>query len=185
MNTAGSPAIHRRAGTRTTGGDQRRPARRAPACSLLLAAWALATALPAQAASDPSCRVDTSAAQIAFGTYDPLSALPLDATGRIDVICDKNNIAVRVELDRGAGGSYLPRRMQSGSQTLDYNLYLDPGRSIVFGNGTGATQAGAGITSEIGGGEFRARVPLYGRIAPGLDAAFGSYSDSINVSVTF
>jgi spore coat protein U-like protein len=41
------------------------------------------------------------------------------------------------------------------------------------------------MTSAIGGAEFRARIPVYGRIPPGLDAAFGSYSDSINVSVTF
>ena len=185
MNTAAHLAIHGRAGIPAGCCGRLRAGRAAPAYALLLAACALAPALPAQAANDPACRVDTSAAQIAFGTYDPLSALPLDATGRIDVVCDKNNVPVRVDLDRGAGGSYLPRQMQSGSQTLAYNLYLDAGRSIVFGNGTGATQAGAGITSQIGGGEFRARVPLYGRIAPGLDAAFGSYSDSINVSVTF
>lgn len=182
MNTT-AIVVSQRAGMPGAGHDRRWPGPLAPA--LLLAACALAPAWPARAARDADCRVDTSAAQIAFGTYDPLSALPLDAAGRIDVICDKNNVAVRVELDRGAGGSYLPRQMQSGSQVLAYNLYLDPGRSIVFGNGSGGTQAGAGSTSPIGGGQFQARVPLYGRIAPGLDAAFGSYSDSINVSVTF
>lgn len=151
----------------------------------LLAVGGLTPALPAQAASDPVCRVDISGAQIAFGTYDPLSSLPLDAAGAIDVVCDKNNVVVRVELDRGDGGSYLPRQMRSGAQTLAYNLYVDSARSSVFGDGAGGTQAGMGITSAIGGGEFRARVPVYGRIAPGLDAAFGSYSDHINVTVAF
>lgn len=154
-------------------------------CACMLALCGLAPALPAHAASSADCRVDTSSAQIAFGTYDPLSALPLDGTGTIDVICDKNNVPVRVELDRGGSGSYLPRQMRFGIQTLAYNLYVDSTRSIVFGNGSGGTQAGAGSTTPMGGGEFQARVPLYGRIAPGLDAAFGSYSDSISVSVTF
>jgi spore coat protein U-like protein len=163
--------------------DRSRPGLRLCAC--VLALCGLVPALPAHAASGTDCRVDTSSAQVAFGTYDPLSALPLDATGTVNVICDKNNVAVRVELDRGGGGSYLPRQMHSGSQALAYNLYIDSARSIVFGNGVGGTQAGAGMTSAIGGGEFRAQVPVYGRIAPGLDAAFGSYSDSINVSVTF
>jgi spore coat protein U-like protein len=154
-------------------------------CAWMLALCGLAPALPAHAGSAADCRIDTSSAQIAFGTYDPLSALPLDGTGTIDVICDKNNVMVRVELDRGGGGSYLPRQMHFGTQSLAYNLYVDTTRSTVFGNGGGGTQAGGGETSEIGGGQFRARIPVYGRIAPGLDAAFGSYSDSINVSVTF
>lgn len=165
--------------------DRRRPLPGSHPCAAVLALCALASSLPAHAANSADCRVDTSSAQIAFGTYDPLSALPLDGTGTIDVVCDKNNIVVRVELDRGGGGSYLPRQMRSGIQSLAYNLYVDPARSIVFGNGGGGTQAGGGETSEIGGGQFRARIPVYGRIPPGLDAAFGSYSDSINVSVTF
>lgn len=154
-------------------------------CACVLALCGLAPALSAHAASGADCRVDTSGAQIAFGTYDPLSALPLDAAGTVAVVCDKNNVAVRVELDRGDGGSYLPRQMRSGTSSLAYNLYVDSTRSIVFGNGGGGTQAGAGMTSPIGGGEFRAQVPVYGRIAPGLDAGFGNYSDSISVSVTF
>jgi spore coat protein U-like protein len=154
-------------------------------CACVLAFCGLAPVLPALAASGTDCRVDTSSAQIAFGTYDPLSALPLDATGTINVVCDKNNVAIRVELDRGGGGSYLPRQLRSGTQSLAYNLYVDSTRSIVFGNGGGGTQAGAGTTSAIGGAEFRAQVPVYGRIAPGLDAGFGNYSDSISVSVTF
>jgi spore coat protein U-like protein len=165
--------------------ESKRPMPGARLCACMLALCGLVPALPAHAASTADCRVDTSSAQIAFGTYDPLSALPLDATGTVDVICDKNNVAVRVELDRGGSGSYLPRQMRFGIQALAYNLYLDSTRSIVFGNGSGGTQAGAGMTSAIGGAEFRARIPVYGRIPPGLDAAFGSYSDSINVSVTF
>ena len=165
--------------------ESKRPMSGARLCACALALCGLVPALPAHAASGTDCRVDTSSAQIAFGTYDPLSALPLDATGTVNVICDKNNVAVRVELDRGGGGSYLPRQMRSGTLSLAYNLYVDGTRSIVFGNGGGGTQAGAGMTSAIGGGEFRAQVPVYGRIAPGLDAGFGSYSDSISVSVTF
>jgi spore coat protein U-like protein len=185
MNAQRTPAIGDQAKPQHEPRERkwRMPGLRMRAC--MLALCGLAPALPAHAASSADCRVDTSSAQIAFGTYDPLSALPLDGAGTIDVICDKNNVAVRVELDRGGSGSYLPRQMRFGIQTLAYNLYVDSTRSVVFGNGGGGTQAGAGMTSAIGGGEFRARVPVYGRIAPGLDAAFGSYSDSINVSVTF
>jgi spore coat protein U-like protein len=180
MNARRTAAIDGHAGRRG-----KRPKPGVGPCACLLAVCGLAAVLPAHAASTADCRVDTSSAEIAFGTYDPLSALPLDATGTVNVICDKNNIAVRVELDRGGGGSYLPRQMRAGTLSLAYNLYVDSTRSIVFGNGGGGTQAGAGMTSAIGGGEFRAQVPVYGRIAPGLDAGFGSYSDSISVSVTF
>jgi spore coat protein U-like protein len=185
MNARHKMALDDHASPRHDCRESKRPMPGARLCACMLALCGLVPALPAHAASTADCRVDTSSAQIAFGTYDPLSALPLDATGTVDVICDKNNVAVRVELDRGGGGSYLPRQMRFGIQTLAYNLYVDSTRSIVFGNGSGGTQAGAGMTSAIGGAEFRARIPVYGRIPPGLDAAFGSYSDSINVSVTF
>lgn len=184
MNARHTPALSDRARSPHEGrGRRQTPGVRLCAC--VLALCGLAPALSAQADSAADCWIVTSSAAIAFGTYDPLSALPLDAAGQVDIICDKNKVAVRVELDRGDGGSYLPRQMRSGTLMLAYNLYVDAARSSVFGNGSGGTQAGAGMTSEIGGGQFRARVPVYGRIAPGLDAGVGSYSDLINVTVTF
>lgn len=185
MKTHPGSIVRGDAGQRREGNGGRWPMPGLRACACLLAMCGLAQPFAARAASTASCQVDTSAAEVAFGTYDPISALPLDATGTIDVVCDKNNTALVVALDRGQGGSYLPRKMQSGAQVLPYNLYTDPARSTVFGDGTGGTSIGAGTTSSIGGGQFRARVFVYGRMPPGMNVAEGSYSDRITVSVVF
>jgi spore coat protein U-like protein len=145
-------------------------------------------ALPgvARAASGASCSVDTSSAQIAFGTYDPLSPTPLDGVGTLRISCDKNNVAASFALDRGGSGSFLPRSMSSGTDTLPYNLYAgSPNSGIVFGDGSGGTQTAGATTAPVGGGNFVGEVQVFGRIQAGQNAAFGSYSDTIHVQVTF
>jgi spore coat protein U-like protein len=140
----------------------------------------------ARAASAAGCSVDTSSAQIAFGTYDPLSLAPLDGVGTLRITCDKNNVVARFALDRGNGGSFLPRSMSSGTNTLPYNLYTgSPGSGMVFGDGSGGTQTAGATTAPMGGGSFVGEVQVFGRIQPGQNAAFGSYSDTIHVNVTF
>lgn len=140
----------------------------------------------ALAASSASCNVDTSSAQIAFGTYDPLSLTPLDGVGTLRISCDKNNVPVTFALDRGSSSTFLPRGMRSGANVLPYNLYLgSPNSGIVFGDGSGGTQTQGATTQQIGLGTFIAQAQVFGRIQPGENAAFGSYSDTIRVQVTF
>ena len=160
--------------------------RRRDALFVLLCACGMALPGAASAASAASCNVDTSSAQVAFGTYDPLSLAPLDAMGTLTVVCDKNNVPVTVALDRGASATFLPRRMNSGGNLLPYNLYVSsPNSGVVFGDGNGGTQTATAITQPIGGGSFAGQVRVFGRIQPGENAAFGSYSDTIHVQVTF
>ena len=140
----------------------------------------------ALAASSASCSVDTSSAQIAFGTYDPLSLTPLDGVGTLKISCDKNNVPAAFALDRGGSVTFLPRRMSSGANVLPYNLYVgSPNSGTVFGDGTGGTQTGNAVTQQIGQATFIGQVQVFGRIQPGENAAFGSYSDTIHVQVTF
>lgn len=156
------------------------------ACVTVLVAVLSATPFAAIAAA-ANCVVDTSGATIAFGVYDPLATLPATGVGTIVVTCSSpaNKIQVTVSLSPGGSGSYFPRRMASAGNQLDYNLYTDAARNIVFGNGTGGTQTTSDFTSPIGGGSFSASVPVYGAIPAQQDAAFGQYSDTIQVTVTF
>lgn len=139
----------------------------------------------ASAAGSASCSVDTSSAQIAFGTYDPMSPAPLDGVGTLKVSCDKNNVAVTFALDRGGSATFL-RGMQSGANVLPYNLYKSsPNSGIVVGDGSGGTQTLDAITQPAGLGSFTGKAQVFGRIQPGENAAFGSYSDTIRVQATF
>lgn len=165
-------------------GQRKRPMLRR--CMTLFAAM-LAAAMPL-AALAVDCAVDTSGAAIAFGVYDPLSTAPSTGAGTIVVVCyppNGSNIPVIFSLSAGASGGYFPRRMASGTNRLDYNLYTSAAVNTVFGNGTVGTQTVPGRTSAIGSASFKASAQIFGVIPAQQDAAFGQYSDTIQVTVTF
>ena len=126
-----------------------------------------------------TCTVTTRA--IAFGNYNPLTATPLNGTGRITANC-KGNGTLTVTLSTGQNGSYNPRYMLSGttSNQLDYNLYTTAARVIIFGDGTGGTQT---VSKNFKNKTVRVRI--YGQIPAMENIAPGSYTDSIVATVTF
>jgi spore coat protein U-like protein len=135
----------------------------------LAAAW-LAAASPAGAAS---CNVQS--AGIVFGAYDVLDPGALDGAGSVTVDCDS---AVPFSVGLGAGGgSYSQRRMTAGTSDLDYNLYSDAARLIVWGDGVGASDVSASGTS--------VDLPIYGRIPARQNVRAGVYVDTITITVSY
>ncbi|WP_181952574.1 Csu type fimbrial protein [Vulcaniibacterium gelatinicum] len=140
------------------------------------------------------CRLTTN--PLAFGTYDPVETVaPLDASTQFLVDCrDPSRVTFTATLSPGNSGTYTPRELRLGTSRLPYNLYRDAARTIVFGDGTGGTQAAVCRTGTTGNGctgsnppgpDRRATVPVYGRIPLGADPAAGPHSDTIIVTVTF
>jgi spore coat protein U-like protein len=160
----------------------RRPAagpQRAPA--LLLCA-SLALAAPAAHSAITSCTV--TAVGVAFGTYTPMQATPLDMNGTINIACTgiSGRNTVTIDLSPGASNNYLTRTLTTGANSLNYNLYFDAAYTQVWGNGTG--------TSVEGSATIRKRVPnaslpVYGAIAARQDPAPGDYADTILVTVNY
>ena len=66
-----------------------------------------------------------------FGSYDVFSNLSLDSTGNVSVVCDVST-PYSISLSPG-GGSYVSRAMASGGHSLNYNLYTDATRTVVWG----------------------------------------------------
>ena len=76
--------------------------------------------------------------------------------------------------------------MKSGANTLGYNLYTANTYSVVWGDGTGSTSTVTGtmvLNSPNPSGTSQSTV--YGQIPALQDAAVGSYSDNITVTVTY
>jgi spore coat protein U-like protein len=71
--------------------------------------------------------------------------------------------------------------MANGANLLNYAVYTDSARSTVWGDG------GAGATATIDGtGSGTAQsTTIYGRIPAGQTVPAGSYSDTVNVTVTY
>jgi spore coat protein U-like protein len=127
-----------------------------------------------------------SASTVAFGTYFPFAALPLDSTGNIRISClpsGRAQVSYDIFLNSGLSGSYSPRKMFQGISPLNYNLYTDSTRTLIWGDGT----AGTSIVSDsyqFGGISIR-DYPVYGRLFPLQSVPVGPYSDTITVTVNY
>ncbi len=148
-------------------------ARAARALRLLLCALALAAAQPAAA---QTCR-NVSTTPVSFGSYNVFSPTPLDAAGSISYQCPAVLSPV-ISLSTGASGSYNPRQM-TGLCALQYNLYLDAARTVIWGNGS----SGTSVLNAPSGGNMT--VSVYGRVFPLQDVAVGSCSDSVVVTINY
>ena len=126
-----------------------------------------------------------SAAPLAFGVYKP-AAGARRATTRLRVACARGT-AFRVALSAGstAGTTVTQRLLANGTATLQYNLYTNPARTIIWGDGTGASRTRAGR----GRGPARPiSMVVYGMLpdnAFNRSALAGTYKDMIVVTVTY
>jgi spore coat protein U-like protein len=158
---------------------------RSSACSGLLALLASVS----HAATTVNCTV--SASGIAFGIYNPLSAVANASTGSLRITCNGSgtgsaNVTVNVSLSTGLSGSYAARKMFSGVNKLNYNIFWSTAYNQIVGDGSGGSFAGgAGPFPVPAGGSNSATGTLYGLIPTLQDVAPGSYSDVITVTVTY
>lgn len=131
-----------------------------------------------------SCTV--SASGVGFGVYNPFSGSSLDSTGTVTVSCFGVLGGVfQVALSTGGSGTFSPRRMASGANTLSYNLYVDSSRTQIWGDGSGGTsiQSLNCILLCLG---IPQNFTVYGRIpASQTGTHSGTYGDTITVTVTF
>jgi spore coat protein U-like protein len=119
---------------------------------------------------------------LAFGSYDPVVAnetTDLDAATTITVRCTRGSTGVWVGLGLGTNASGSTRRMGSGAERLNYEIYSDAGRSTVWGD---AALTGVSYTPAS---SAPATLNVYGRVAAGQDAAVGSYSDTVIATINF
>jgi spore coat protein U-like protein len=153
-----------------------RAAMRAAAALLLLA-----LAGNAQAAS---CELALS--DLAFGAF-ALTGDDIESSATITVNCTDDGglpaVTYDIGISPGLGGSFAQRAML-GPGTLEYNLYQDASRTLVWGDGTDGTTTVAGsllvptLTS--------ATHTAFGRI-PGSQPGVvpGTYSDQLLITLTY
>lgn len=136
---------------------------------LALLAWLL---LPGAAAAECSLNV----IGLTFGSYDPFSSTDTDITGSVSLTCDTET---SVQLSLSAGfGPFAARQMRNGNKTLFYNLFTDPSRLSIWGDGS----PGTSLVSFSGTAGSQT---IYGRIPARQNVSVGTYSDTITVTLTF
>jgi spore coat protein U-like protein len=122
----------------------------------------------------------TSMTGVSFGIYDVFSALPNNnGVGSITVNCRGGTSSFVMSLSSGLSNSYVSRTMMNGANSLNYNLYTNAGRTLVWGDGSGGSVTLSGL------GNGKTTLNVFGQIPPGQNAKVGFYSDNIVVTVNF
>jgi len=153
---------------------------------LVLAFCLFAWDAPAQPGKNKTCELNV-ADVMAFGRYDPMDASALDVQGRVSYRCgkklagDRDQIHVLISLSGGQAGTFQ-RYMTGGRDKLRYNLYLDPTRTQIWGDGTGGTQV---YSAKAQPNNKVTVVPVFGRVFGGQDVAAAVYLDHIVVTLDF
>jgi len=134
------------------------------------------------ATASVAAQCNVSAANLSFGAVNPLIT-QTDATTTLTVNCTKNT-PYTVGLDAGvtAGATIAQRLMANGANTMQYNLYTNAARSIIWGNSSGSWVPGTGA-----GLPTAQTLTVYGRVASGqINLAVGNYQENtITVTVTY
>ncbi len=126
-----------------------------------------------------------SGSSLNFGSaIDPLAtATPLDGVSTLTVTCSNTTpYAVSLNAGANAGGAsnFGARTMKNGANTLGYQLYLDTGRTTVWGDGTASSSTKTGT----GSGSAQT-LSVYGRIPSLANVVPGAYTDTVTVTITY
>lgn len=126
-----------------------------------------------------ACTIDVT--DLSFGTASDLSS-SIAASTSGTVTCTSTN-PVAISFDPGSGGSstFATRHMESGVETIDYNLYRDAAHTEILGDGSGGTFT-IGVTSTGGADPF----DVFGLTQGGQNPKpVGTYTSTITATVAF
>lgn len=123
---------------------------------------------------------DVTATDLDFGNYTAQSATPQQSTTLLRTTCTPNT-TYNIGLNEGTspGATVNQRKMVSGGQVLNYQLYSDASRSAIWGNTTGSdtvTGVGTGIAQDH---------TVFGSIPAAQVVPAGDYQDTITVRVYY
>jgi spore coat protein U-like protein len=120
-------------------------------------------------------------ANLAFGTYDPLTAhvsADLDSSATFTVACT-GGTAWSIALGDGLNASGATRRMRDGANYLTYELYTTSARAQRWGS------AGAELVSGSHATTSSQTLTIHGRVPSGQTPPVGTYVDTVVATITF
>ena len=123
---------------------------------------------------------------VAFGNVDVTTGSAVDTTATLAVTCSGfgtggNSPRLCISIGVGAAGDATSRQMQSGANTLRYDLYSDSGRTTVWGSWETGYKS-PGVANDPGGnGTFNFTV--FGRVLASQQTALaGAYTSAFTVN---
>ncbi|MCF4164230.1 spore coat U domain-containing protein [Zavarzinia compransoris] len=122
-----------------------------------------------------------SANDLLFATTGSLTG-SIDAASSLSVQCSSQTpYTLRANAGQGLGATVALRRMtQSSGETIDYRLYTDAGRTILWGDGTAGTSTLGGTGT--GGSQT---LSFFGRVPAQATPSSGLYNDQVTVTIVY
>ncbi|AMO99842.1 spore Coat Protein U domain protein [Collimonas arenae] len=154
-----------------------------PGLKWLAAGAMLALPLSAQALL-ADCTVAGSG--VAFGSYASPGSTTATGTGTVTVTCTGLGLLVSYTIQLSAGnGTFATRLLKSGvTNALNYNMYTDTARTIVWGDGS----AGTSTVSDsylLSIGSNARNYTAYGLIPASQSKPAGTYTDTLTITITY
>jgi len=120
------------------------------------------------------------ATDLAFGTYTSAAGAPVQGTTLLRATCTPGS-TYNVGLSEGTspGATVNQRKMASGTNALNYQLYSDASRTTIWGNTTGTdtvTGVGTGLAVDH---------TVFGAVPAAQVVPAGDYQDTITVRVYY
>ncbi|MDP8994595.1 MAG: spore coat U domain-containing protein [Pseudomonadota bacterium] len=147
-----------------------------------LAALVVAALVPAGRAEAAVSSCSISSSGVAFSPYDSQTRAAVDGAGTITVTCTGNGFSnnLSLHLTGGSTGSCSTSQMRNGSASLGYQIYRDASRLSAFCDGSNRLD----ISLDFSTGPTQVRTyTMFGRVLSGQNAAYGSYSDTLTVTL--
>lgn len=155
-------------------------------CGLLLAASPISSAWAATTTSNFNSSITLNGTcqifftfNLNFGTHGILNS-NVDALSAVIFRCT-NGVNYDIGLDAGTtpGGTTSVRKMQNGTNTIDYQLFMNGARTINWGD-----TIGTDTLSFTGSGGFQLAY-IYGRVPAQSTPASGTYTDTVTITITY
>lgn len=155
--------------------------------AMLYMAILVSPAVQAETSGNVKCSLTTTSLQ--FGFYVPFQTAPADSTGTVTISCT----TLGVETEQWSGvitltvpGPSPSRQMKQGNLPVGYQIYLDPARTLKWGDGAGNGN-GLPVSGMVGPtSPYRQTITLYGRMHPQQrSASAGQYADTVTAVLDY
>jgi spore coat protein U-like protein len=129
-----------------------------------------------------NCGVSTT--PVNFINYDVFSLSPAYSTGVVVVSCnspDQHPLPVTISINSGGSGTFNPRQMRAatGTDRLNYYLFTNASRTVIWGDGTGGTSTVTNMVTR----NVPWNATIFGILPQRQNISAGNYSDTLLVTV--
>lgn len=142
--------------------------------------------LAVQVTITASCTINAATLDFGSNPGTTLIAANIDASSTVSVTCTSGS-PYSIGMGNGANASGTQRRMISGANFLNYNLYVDAGRTNAWTTAASNSTCTTANSCALGTGNGSAQsVSIYGRV-PSIGTAppTGAYTDTVLMTITY